>query len=314
MSKRIAISGTLLATVAFFPTAFAANPLDRMLGNSEYFDPAPYSEQDLDEEKQFAPESEGDADLGEQFILKRYSDRVPVRFKLETGAFWSDNIASSSFAEADDWYWATRAEVSWRPKLGNNLFFDSYIQHDIYRYDVSGLDFDSTEIGLGIVKIFPDLGDLVTFARYEYEHIDAEAFFGGDTSSHYHRIHIGAHRNFLSTAKHTAYIAADANFDLDADPGFTERHEYAAHLGYSWHPTDKLTATAFYRFAWLDYQNVSREDEFQTLGVELAYTISESIELKTSLVYGENDSDTPFGFNDYETLQAGIVANLVMKW
>ena len=314
MSKRIAISCTLLASVAFLPAAFAASPIDRLLGNSEYFDPSPYSEQDLDEEKQFAPESEGDADLGEQFILKRYSGRSPIRFKLQTGAFWSDNVASSSFAEADDWYWSTRATVSWRPKIGSNLFFDSYIKHDFYRYDAKGLDFDSTEIGLGVVKIFPEFGELVTFARYEYEHIDAEAFFGGDTSNHYHRIHIGAHKNFLNKAKHTAYIAADANFDLDTDPPSSERHEYAAHLGYSWHPTDKLTATAFYRFAWLDYQNVSREDEFQTTGVELSYTFSEAVELKTSLVYGKNESDSSFGANDYETLQAGIIANLVIKW
>lgn len=314
MSKRIVFSGSLLASLAFLPTAFAASPIDRLLGGSEYFDPSPYSEQDLDEEKQFAPESSGDSDLGEQFILKRYSDKTPIRFRVETGLFWSDNITSSSFSKNDDWLWANRFGASWRPRLGNNLFLDTYLEEDIYRYDTNGLDFESTEFGLGLVKIFPNLGDLVTFARYEFEHIDADTFFGPDTSNSYHRIHIGGHKNFLNEAKHTAYIAADAIFDLDADPVTTERNEFAVHLGYTWHATDQISTTAFYRAAWIDYQNVSREDVFQTAGVELAYTVSEAIELKTSLIYGNNESDSPFGFNDYDAFQAGLVASLVMKW
>jgi len=314
MSKPIVLSATLLASLALLPAAQAVSPVDRMLGSSDYFDPSPYSEQDLDEEKQFAPQTEGDADLGEQFVLKRYSNRAPIRFKLETGAFWSDNIASASFAEADGWFWATRADVSWRPRLGPNLFLDTYIQEDIYRYDKRGLDFESTEFGLGLVKIFPDLGELVVFGRYEFEHINADSFFGPDTSNHYHRLHVGAHKNFLNQPKHTAYAAVDAGFDLDADPNFTERYEYAAHLGYSWHPTDQITTTAFYRAAWIDYQNSSREDVFQTAGLELAYTFNEALELKTSLIYGNNDSDSPFGANDYEAFQAGLIASLVVKW
>lgn len=314
MSNRTAFAGPLLVTVACLPTVFAASPLERMLGSGEYFDPAPYSEQDLDEEKQFAPESEGDADLGEQFILKRYSDRAPIRFTLETGAFWSDNIASSSFTENDGWFWANRFDLSWRPRIGSNLFLDLYLQEDLYRYDTSGLDFNSTELGIGVVKLFPEYGDIVAFARYEFEYVDADTFFGPDLDNHYHRLHFGVHKNFLNTPKHTAYLAGDAILDLENDISATERHEFAAHLGYSWHPADRVTLTSFYRAAWIDYQEVSREDVFQTMGVELSYAFSESIELKTSLVYGDNDSDTSFGFNDYDALQAGLIGSLVMKW
>ena len=133
-------------------------------------------------------------------------------------------------------------------------------------------------------------------------------------SDYYHRLAFGLHKNFLNTPEHTAYIAADASFDLDSNRGITERNEFAGHLGYSWHPTDQITATTFYRAAWIDYQNFSREDVLQTVGVELSYTFSEALELKTSVIYGDNDSDTAGGFNDYDAFQLGVVGSLVLKW
>jgi len=316
MSKPFAYSAKVIASLAILPSAFAASPIDRLLGGSDNFDPSPYSEADLDEQKQFAPESDGDSDLGDQFILKRNSaKRTPIRARLETGAFWVDNVRSANTDEQDDWFWATRAELSWRPRLSNGLFLDTYLREDIYRYDRSGLDFESTEIGLGIVKVFPEFGDLVTFARYEFEHINAGSPGGSsDTSNHFHRIHLGANRNFVNLPEHTAYAALDASFDLDTDPAYTEREELALHLGYTWHPTDKIATTFFYRAAFIDYQNVDRGDLFQTTGVELAYTISDAVKIKTSFVYGNNDSDTPLGANDYETMQAGLLGSLVVKW
>jgi len=289
----------------------ALSPVERYLASD--YNAEEYSDLDLDEQKRFAPASPGDSDLGHQLILKRNTRREPLRVELSTDIFWTDNIASTSFGEKDGFIWQTRLLGSWKPRIGNNLFADITASQSIYRYDTASfLDFERTDFRLGVVKITPDFFDALFFLRYEYARITAGSL--GSSIYDTHRIRAGAHKVFLSTPKHTAYIALDAAYDLSTSPAWLERNEYGAHLGYTYQITDKLRAVLYYHFTSFDYNQGGRRDNFNTLGTELYWQLSHSTRIHASFTYVKNNSNLPFGVADYDSIQGGLGLGFTMRF
>jgi len=316
MRKIVLLPAPMLACIiATSPHLFAIDalsPVERYIGND--YNSEEYSDLDLNEQNRFAPASPADSDLGDQLILKRYDNRDPLRVDLSTQLFWTNNTASTSTAKDDGTIWRTRLATSWKPRISNNLFADVAASYNVYRYDSSptfDLDFERSDFRLGLVKIAPDFFDLLFFARYEFSSTRANTTVGVAASTQKinydaHRIRVGAHKVFLSTPKHTAYVALDAAYDLSASPSRLERNEYSAHLGYSYQITDKLRAVLYYHLAYYDYDLGGREDYNHVLGAELYWQLSQSTRIHTSFTYVKNDSNLPFGGADYDSIQGGL--------
>ena len=127
-----------------------------------------------------------------------------------------------------------------------------------------------------------------------------------DSIYHAHTIRSGAQKVFLSTPKHSAYLALDAAYDLSVSPSELERNEYSAHLGYSYQITDKLRAVLYYNFSYYDYDTDGRNDENHVLGAELYWQLSHSTRLHASFTYVENNSNLALDFAAYDSLQGGL--------
>ncbi|BDS06407.1 hypothetical protein NT6N_14470 [Oceaniferula spumae] len=305
------IAASITASAATALAVDALSPIERFLGDG--FDPDEYSDQNLDQQKRFAPESPADTDLGDQLILKRYEGNAPLRFDISTHLFWTDNVASASTNENDGTIWKTRAALSWKPRIGDNLFADVTLNQSIYRYDSpSSLDFERTDARLGLVKIVPEFFDVLFFARYEYARVTSGSLSDGIYNAH--RVRVGAHKVFLSTPKHTAYVAFDYAHDLSTSPSRLERDEYSAHLGYTYQITDDIRAVFFYHLSLYDYDQGGREDLNHVVGTEIYWQLSESTRLHASLLYAENDSNLAAGAADYSTLQGGLGVGLTVKF
>lgn len=289
----------------------ALSPVERFLGDG--FDPDEYSDKNLDQQKRFAPESPADSDLGDQLILKRYQGRAPLRFDISTDLFWTDNIASASTNEKDGTIWRTRAVASWKPRIGDNLFADFTVGQTIYRYDSpSSLNFERTDARVGLVKIAPDLFDILFFARYEYARVTNGSLSDGIYNAH--RIRVGAHKVFLSSPKHTAYVALDYAHDLSTSPSRLERDEYSAHLGYTYQINDQWKAVFYYHLSFYDYDQAGREDLNHVIGSEIFWQMNRSARLRASLLYAENDSNLAGGAADYSTLQGGLGVGMTINF
>jgi len=305
------ICSVLIAASTSVMAVDALSPVERFLGDG--FDPDEYSEQNLDQQKKFAPESPGDSDLGHQLILKRYQGNSPLKFDISTQLFWTDNITGSPSNETDGTIWQTRAIASWKPRVGDNLFADLTIAQSIYRYDTfSALDFERTDARVGLVKIVPDIFDILFFARYEYSRITAGSL--SDSVYDSHRIRLGAHKVFLSTPKHTAYVALDYAHDLRTTPIALERNEYSAHLGYTYQINDDWKAVFYYHLSFYDYDQGGREDLNHVLGAEVFWQLNKSARLHASLVYAENDSNLAGDVADYSTFQGGLGVGLTINF
>jgi len=276
---------------------------------------------DLREEDPFAPASEGDSDLGEQFLLQRAPQRTPVRFRFLSDAWWSDNVAATNKHNTDGWFWANYLNASWRPRLGRHIFLDSFVDQSVYVYDGNPLNFESTQLGLGVISILPDLDDLAVYGRYEYLYTHADnpiyrLLFDADRhlNDRFHRLRFGTHKNLFIRPLDSAYAAADAAIGLDTDPSSLERDEFSIQLGYSRELSYRFKTSLYYRAAWLDYQNSSREDWNHTINLEISYILNQWASLHTSLLYSNNDSNTSGGFDDYETFQVGFGVGLTAKF
>lgn len=289
----------------------ALSPVERFLGSD--YDPEEYSDLDLDQQKRFAPESPADSDLGHQLILQRNEGRAPVRADLSTNIFWTDNTASTRTNKDDGFIWQTRALATWKPRIGDNWFADFLLSQNVYRYDSPGaLDFERTDARVGLVKVTPDFLDMIWFARYEYARVTSGSL--SDSIYTAHRLRVGAHKVFLSTPKHTAYIALDYAHDLETSPGRLERDEFGAHVGYSYQVTDRMRAVLYYHLARYDYDRGGREDTNHVLGAELYWQLSKSTRLQASFTYVENDSNLPLNAADYDAVQGGLGIGISTKF
>lgn len=310
--RKIALLLTSISLAA--PSTFAVDalsPVERFLGTD--YDPEEYSDLDLDQQKRFAPQSPADSDLGHQLILQRNDGRAPIRADLSTNVFWTDNTASANSNEDDGFIWQTRLLATWKPRIGDNLFADLFLSQNVYRYDSpSSLNFERTDARLGLVKVTPDFFDILFFARYEYARVTSGSL--SDRIYTAHRARVGAHKVFLSTPKHTAYVALDYAHDLDTSPSRLERDEISAHIGYSYQVTDKMRAVLYYHHSRFEYDQAGREDTNHILGAELYYQLSASTRLQASFTYVENDSNLPLSAADYESVQGGIGIGLTTKF
>ncbi|MGB0991930.1 MAG: outer membrane beta-barrel protein [Akkermansiaceae bacterium] len=289
----------------------ALSPVEGFLGGNQ--DSEDYEDRDLGEQKRFAPFSPSDSDLGDQLILKRYSQREPVRAHLSANVFWTDNTGSTRTNKDDGFIWRARAAASWKPRIGNNLFAKLSAEQSIYRYDSpSFLNFERTDLRVGLVKIVPDFYDILFFARYEYSRITSGSLSDGVYSTQ--RVRLGAHKVFLSTSKHTAYLALDAAYGFSTTPSRLERNEYAAHLGYTYRITDRLRAVCYYHYTYYDYDQGGRRDINHVLGAELQWQLNKNTTLSASALHVENDSNLPFGGADYTASQAGLGIGLKLKF
>lgn len=313
----ILTAASVISTLA----TLSADPLssiERFLSNEH--DSEEYSDIDLDEQKRFAPFSPADSDLGEQLILKRYEGREPIRFELSSDYYWTDNIRNTdnNFDLDEGFIWKSRAAVSWRPLIKDNYFADFYAAHSFYEYDFDKafssevLDFQRTDVRLGIVKILPDFEDLLLFARYEYARVDSDAFFDGAFESH--RLRVGAHKVFFSSPRHTAYVALDYAHDLHASLERMERDEWAAHVGYTYQVTDKMRAVFYYHLAHYDYHKFNRNDTNQTLGTEIYWKLNKYTKLYASYAHYNNISSLTSDQADYTTNQAGVGISFTMRF
>ena len=290
----------------------AVNPAERLAGESVASEEPVLSgdNQYVQEDDLYAPARDGDSDLGEQVILRRQPTRAPLEGRANAFLFWSDNVSARSFDEEEGWYWGGSLSARWKPRLASNLWLDTYGYQDAYFYDREGLDFQSTEFGLGLIRNLPGLSDLTHFARYEFLYLHAEnptvdpASAFSFTDDRYHRLRLGGFKTLYQRPGHIVSLSANIAWDFDASADADRRTQYAARLAYDKRLTNRLRASTFYRLAYRDFINSSRNDWNQYAGIELAYTLSPWAQAHMSLLYGNNDSN--LSLRDYDAWQAGL--------
>jgi hypothetical protein len=254
----------------------------------------------------YAPFSPADSDFGTQQVLGETPERAPLRFFFNLDVNYTDNAPAAVRALEDgSFYVSTLIGASWQPHIANGWFADVGFFQEFYEFDKGdAIDFENMQPYVGVVKNLVDLDDTVFFARYEYQRLTTGSFSTSSYSAQ--RIRTGLQKSLFVTSRQQLAAGISAAFDIDANPEFLERNEYAGELSYTYWLSDALSATALWRCAYWDFDNAGRHDWNNLVGLELTYRFCTHASVYSSIYYSDNNSNSPFGANDFQSWQVGL--------
>lgn len=247
-----------------------------------------------------APSSPGDADLGQQVILKRREKVEPLTAAMSIGGFATNNAALSHDNAEHDFFLVGDALVSYQRRLTKDLLGDLSVRQSVFRYDrFDELDFESLNIGGGVTYVAHSLWDMAFSIRYNFNRLT-------DGSKHdeffkNHTLTLGAFKTFPLAKAHYLYAGYASTFGW-SDPVAPQRDEHGLYGGYHLNATRSLSADLFYRAAYFDYVN-NRDDINQTVAASLKYEPTKWLNVTLSTSLGFNNSNR--NQFDYNVLNGG---------
>jgi len=265
--------------------------------------------QDVSQSSDYVPFSPSDSDIGVQEILSPYSGRSPVVIDVSTALYRTDNAPSATAATDEPaTMWLGRASVAWRPRIAGGWFGDFALYQDIVRFNSSAaFDYENTGLTIGMVKFIPQLDDLLVFGRYEYQRVTTGSLCDSDYWAQ--RVRLGAQKTVFASPRHELTLGADAAFDFSAKPDDLERDEYALSASYRYFFANNLYSLATWRLSKFDF-NGDRRDWTNAVSLELIWQFTKDARASVSVFYGDNNSNTFGGVNDYASWSGGIGAGV----
>jgi hypothetical protein len=119
-----------------------------------------------------APSSPGDADLGEQVLLKRQDKATPFSAFANLSGFYTNNAALTNAARVDDFFFVGEVGVSYQPRFTAELLGEITVREADFRYArYDALDFESLNAGAGLTYTPHYLGGIALSARYNYNRL-----------------------------------------------------------------------------------------------------------------------------------------------
>ena len=260
------------------------------------------AEQSLQDENDFAPESPGDDDIGQQLILKDSERERWLSAQADTFMFWSDNAANLSKGEEDDAFWGSQISVGAQPRLGERLYLDAFISQQVYLYDQNDvLDYEYLQASLGLIYLEPRLWNSMLFAQFQYGRTTNDSFSREILNSY--SFLAGIQKTLIFDRRSSLYMNLMGDWDMDADVDEFANSQYIADLSYRFKIMRDLVLSASYRFTWFDYQDVDRSDGLNTMGVYLTWMPKKWLNAYIGSSFNINESDVD-AF-DYQTTNLG---------
>jgi hypothetical protein len=249
------------------------------------------------------PGSPADPDLGDQRILVPDDRYKAFTLFSNISEFYTTNAALSNGNEQSDWFTAMQFGAAWVPRITGNLFGEATAMQQLFRYaNLSGLSFNSLDLGAGLIYVVRELDDLSIFARYNYNLLTNAS---SDSSTFYQQtIRLGLNKPFVFSRAHSANIGLVADINLDGWPGYALRNRFALLTGYTVNLTRLLQANLFYQIGYFPFVESSRQDLNQLVSLGFALNLSPRFSINTSVSGGFNSSTE--SFYSYSVLNTGV--------
>ena len=266
---------------------------------------------DFSPEPGYAPPSPSDQDLGEQRLLVPDARYKSLTLFANVSEFYTSNAALTNGGAQGDWFTAMQFGAVWMPRIAGNLYGEVSALQQLYRYaDLSGLSFNSLDVGGGLVYVLRELGDLSAFARYNYNLLtDASS---SNSIFYQQTIRLGLQKPFVFSRAHSATVAFNTDLNLDGWPDYSLRNRFALLAGYQANLTRRLQANLFYQIAYFPFLEVDRQDWNQILSAGLAYNFTPWFSINASVSASFNDSNE--SFFTYSVLNTGAGVSAMLRF
>lgn len=270
----------------------------------------PYSEENgVDNGR--AVESENDADIGEQEILKRIERYEPFTVSVATPIYYTSNVALVRNGEQSDTIFAPAAGITYAPRFAQTLFGSFTIQRQEFYYDkFSALNFGSFDVRAGLSTILPRAHNLILRAEYDYNRLTFTNSFNDFFNNH--SIFLSAELPFRIGRAQQLSIGADTNVSLSANPSAPQRDEFDFYVGYGASLTRALTVSAVGRIFVRDYRSIDRTDVSEVIALTANYRFNKCISAgaATTLAWSRSNKSV----FDYDVANIGGVVSLTFRF
>lgn len=249
------------------------------------------------------PASPADADLGDQRILVPDDRYKAFTLFSNVSEFYTTNAALTNGGEQADWFTAMQFGAAWVPRISGNLFGEATALQQLFRYaNLSGLSFNSLDLGAGLIYVVRELDDLSVFARYNYNFLSNSS---SDGSLFYQQtIRLGLNKPFVFSRAHSATVGLVADLNLDGWPGYALRNRFALLTGYQVNLTRLLQANLFYQIGYFPFAQTARRDWNQLVSLGFTLNINPRFSINTSVSGGFNSSND--ALYTYSVLNTGV--------
>ena len=262
----------------------------------------------------------GDADLGEQQILKRTDEYHP--FTLSAGApfYWTSNVALTRSGEQSDFVVAPAAAAFYEPRITNTLYGLIDVREQLFYYDqFDNFNFGSFDVEVGLRYLVPQWHNLLLRLEYDYNRLTEKNSFAAFFQNH--AIILDASIPFQFGRAQTLTLGADLDISLAADESgqppninaiSAQRSDYALYLGYSAVLTRSFFINAVGTVVVRQYYEGGRDDISEVLALTANYRVNKYLTVSAvSTLAASQSNQSVF---DYQVANLGGAVALQVKF
>ena len=262
----------------------------------------------------------GDADLGEQQILKRVEEYQPFTISAGAPFYWTSNVALTRSGAQSDFVVAPAAAAFYEPKLTDSLYGLIDVREQLFYYDrFDNFNFGSFDFEVGLRYLVPQWHNLLLRLEYDYNRLTEkntfEAFFQN------HSFILDASVPFRFGRAQTLTLGVDANISAAATESHqapninaisAQRSDYAVYLGYTAILTRSFFVNAVGTLVVRQYYEGGRDDISEILALTANYRVNKYLTLNAvSTLAASQSNQSVF---DYQVANLGGAVALQVKF
>jgi hypothetical protein len=262
----------------------------------------------------------GDAELGEQQILKRVEEYQPFTISAGAPFYWTSNVALTRSGEQSDFVVAPAVAAFYEPRITDTLYGLIDVREQLFYYDqFDNFNFGSFDFEVGFRYIVPQWHNLLLRLEYDYNRLTEKNSFAAFFQNH--AFIIDAEIPFRFGRAQTLTLGADANISAAATESHqapninaisAQRSDYAVYLGYSAFLTRSFFVNAVGTLVVRQYYEGGRDDISEILALTANYRVNKYLTLSAvSTLAASQSNQSVF---DYQVANLGGAVALQVKF
>ncbi len=262
----------------------------------------------------------GDADLGEQQILKRTEQYHPFTISAGAPFYWTSNVALTRSGEQSDFVVAPAVAAFYEPRIANNLYGLIDVREQLFYYDrFDNFNFGSFDVEVGLRYLVPQWHNLLLRLEYDYNRLTEKNSFAAFFQNH--SIILDASVPFQFGRAQTLTLGADLNISMAADESgqppninaiSAQRSDYAVYVGYSAVLTRSFFINAVGTLVVRQYYEGGRDDISEILALTANYRLNKYLSVSAvSTLAASQSNQSVF---DYQVANLGGAVAFQVKF
>jgi hypothetical protein len=248
----------------------------------------------------------GDADLGEQQILKRVEEYQPFTISAGAPFYWTSNVALTNSGEQSDFVVAPAAAAFYEPRITSTLYGLIDVREQLFYYDrFDNLNFGSFDVEAGFRYLVPQWHNLLLRLEYDYNRLTEKNSFAAFFQNH--AIIIDASVPFRFGRAQTLTPGAYANISVAATESgqppninaiSAQRSDYGIYLGYTANLTRSFFLSALGTLVVRQYYDGGRDDISEILALTANYRVNKYLTVSAvSTLAASQSNQSVFDYN-----------------